>query len=965
MSSKGHRKQMTTGSQESAEPKHMPEPARDSRKARKPFAVTEIRLSTTPRAKNPAGSPSQEASPRNGAAALHDAPREMPLGRDAAVADAKDPSVLDAPLVAGAPPSLRQAGAVLGSLVDLIAEFNSKAKLLDIWTNNKALLVRPREEMIGQRLPSIIGEEAFRSFGALLRRVHASGKAEDMSYTLQMEDGPRFFMARAIAFEPPGRERTIRLLVQDVTEKKRADEQAGKVRDLLANTEEIARVGSWEYDTEAKAFLWSDNMYRLLGLNPPETEAGSHPEPLSRVCEMSHPDDRGHVWQDVKKLIETGEPIENEVRFVTAGGETRIFFTRATPVRDALGNVRRIRGISQDVTEQRAAETKFQKSQKLLAEAEKIAHLGSWELDAGLGTQQLSENLYRLIGADPKGKMITVEEALDRMPAADATIMRKNLQAVIAQGKGFAQELCYRLPNNRVRIFHVCGIPTFDAFGRLTRVVGTSRDITEERKAEQRWRAAEEDYRLLIGSLKGYLVMGLDRYGYVTSRHPGVEQSPGGNKQRLGVHFSSFYPSEDIASEKPRREMEQALREGRFEGEGWRVRSDGSRYWADLVMTPLYDQAGRHRGFATVTHDITERKKAGEELTRRAALLAEAESVAHMGSWELDLKTGQMNWSAGLYDVLGLESAQAAPSFDVLAPLIQNELREKMGEKPPAGTRYPIESQVRWELAGGSFRILHTRAWPVCDEAGEPVRIIGTTEDVTEQHQRQETVRRLSQQLLQIRDEEQRRIARSLHETVVQSLAAIKMNLDMLAETRMKKSGEAERLLESLTGLAEGAIREARTISHLLHPPLLDEAGLYPAIRWYARGFSERSGIATTLEMDPNFGRLPRDIELAVFRVVQEALTNVHRHSKSADAAIRIRRSEAERPAEIRFEIQDHGCGMNVTQMDPADVHLGVGTAGMRERVTQLHGRFEIQSGPDQGTTVSVALPLPALRKGG
>ena len=234
--------------------------------------------------------------------------------------------------------------------------------------------------------------------------------------------------------------------------------------------------------------------------------------------------------------------------------------------------------------------------------------------------------------------------------------------------------------------------------------------------------------------------------------------------------------------------------------------------------------------------------------------------------------------------------------------------------------------------------------------------MIGTTEDVTERRERETELRRLSQQLLHARDAEQRRIARDLHETAVQSMAALKMMLGRIGNLLPKSNKQARDLARSATEVADEIIREVRTISHLMHPPLLDEGGLYPALHWYARGFSERSGIAANLQMDEGFGRLPRDTEIAIFRIVQEALTNVHRHSGSHDAIIRV----ARRDAGVRVEIEDHGKGMPLLSgpVGEKDVQLGVGTAGMRERVAQLRGTFEIRSAPAKGTVVSTILPV-------
>jgi PAS domain S-box-containing protein len=856
------------------------------------------------------------------------------------------------PAAGSATSATHRLGQVLGSLVDLIAEFDGMGVLLDVWTGDKSLLVRPVEEMLGQPLLSIIGEDAYGPFRTLFERIHKSGIAEDFEYSLNLADGHHSFIARAVPADAPAGGRTIRVLVQDVTGLRKIEEHSRKMESLLEQTQEIANVGSWEYDVERRTFLWSEQMYRMLGLAP-----GSDAVALDAACQMFHPDDRARVWQDVMTLIETGKPLENELRFQSTSGEARTFFSRAIPIKDESGSVRLIRGISQDVTEQRTSAIKLQKSQELMAQAEQIAHFGSWELDSQGATRMLSENFYHLIGEDPKRGLITVEAALDRIESGDAVIVRQNLARAVSEGIPFEQEIRYRRPDAGVRRFHIRCVPVLDA-KKVTRMIGVARDVTENREAQRARRESERHYHTLLNNLKDHAVVTLNAHGYVANWHNAAERMLGfSGKEALGMHFSRFYAAEDISSEKPIREIDQVLREGRFEGEGWRVRKDGSRFWAEVVIAPLRDDAGQLPGFAVITRDISERKKTEEELATRESLLAEAESLANLGSWELDLRTGDMTWSLQLYRILGYDPAQTMPTFAEFARLIQLDLKDEMRHDSPAAPthRYPIESVVRWEMLDGSARILHTRAWP-SHSGGEPLRMIGTTEDVTERTERETELRRLSRQLLHARDAEQRRIARDLHETAVQSMAALKMMLGRIGNLLPKSNKQARDLARSATAVADEIIREVRTISHLMHPPLLDEGGLYPALHWYARGFSERSGIAANLEMDEGFGRLPRDTEIAIFRIVQEALTNVHRHSGSHDAVIRVAGSDAG----VRVEIEDHGKGMPVFS-GPAgekDVQLGVGTAGMRERVAQLRGTFEIKSAPAKGTVVSVIFPV-------
>jgi PAS domain S-box-containing protein len=857
------------------------------------------------------------------------------------------------PAAGSATSATQRLGQVLGSLVDLIAEFDGAGVLLDVWTGDKSLLVRPVEEMLGQPLLGIIGEDAYGPFRTLFERIHKNGIAEDFEYSLNLADGYHSFIARAVPVDAPTGERTIGVLVQDVTGLQKIEEHSRKIESLLKQTQEIANVGSWEYDVEGRTFLWSEQMYRMLGLEP-----GSDAVALDTACQMFHPDDRARVWQDVMTLIETGKPLENELRFQSASGETPIFFSCAIPIKGESGSVRVIRGISQDVTEQRTSAINLQKNQELMAQAEQIAKFGSWELDPLGATRMLSENLYDLIGEDPKQRPITVEEALDRMEPGDAAIARQNLARAASEGVPFEQEIRYRRPDARLRTFHIRCVPVLDANKNVTRMVGVARDVTEQRDTQRALRENERHYRILLNSLKDHAVLTLDPHGYVTNWHNAAERMLGfSGKEALGMHFSRFYPSEDISSEKPIREIDQVLREGRFEGEGWRVRKDGSRFWAEVVIAQLRDDEGQLLGFAVVTRDISERKRTEEELAKRESLLAEAESLANLGSWELDLRTGEMTWSLQLYRILGYDPAQTMPTFAEFARLIQLDLKDEMHHDAPAGPshRYPIESVIRWELLDGSARILHTRAWPSHSGGGEPLRMIGTTEDVTERTKQETELRRLSRQLLHARDAEQRRIARDLHETAVQSMAAIKMMLGRIRNMVPKSSKRARDLVRSATEVADEIIREVRTISHLMHPPLLDEGGLYPALHWYARGLSERSGIAANLQMEEVFGRLPRDTEITIFRIVQEALTNVHRHSSSRDAIIRVVRSGAG----VRVEIEDHGKGMPLLA-GPAgekDVQLGVGTAGMRERVAQLSGKFEIRSAPAKGTVVTAILP--------
>jgi two-component system NarL family sensor kinase len=217
--------------------------------------------------------------------------------------------------------------------------------------------------------------------------------------------------------------------------------------------------------------------------------------------------------------------------------------------------------------------------------------------------------------------------------------------------------------------------------------------------------------------------------------------------------------------------------------------------------------------------------------------------------------------------------------------------------------------------------------------------------------------RGLSGRLIRAQDDERRRIARMLHETTAQDLAALKMLLARLSWTVGATMSDADReaLTESIA-LAERSITGVRTLSYLLHPPFLDETGLVPALRWYAEGFAQRSGIAVDLDLPSSFGRFDQNVETALFRVVQEALLNVHRHAASSRASIRLRRTSDG----LTLEVEDRGRGLPATvleQLPTGGGALGVGLAGMRERLQDLGGTLEITSS-ENGTTVRAHVPL-------
>ncbi|HYN09018.1 MAG TPA: PAS domain S-box protein [Vicinamibacterales bacterium] len=496
-------------------------------------------------------------------------------------------------------------------------------------------------------------------------------------------------------------------------------------------------------------------------------------------------------------------------------------------------------------TERKQVNEELRRSEHLLAEAQRLAHIGSWHWDVPSQTVTWSDELYRIFGVPPGG-IDPASEAMAFIPPEDRELISRAIEKTLETEEPFSVFYRIRRRDGEERFLHSRGFLISDTRGEPSSIFGTTQDMTERRQAEEALRHSEELLRLVL--------------------------------EAIPVGVTVMDPAGDVVLTNPA----------------------STRIWSDVIRSGT-ERYARSAGW---WHATGEKIEPDEWASVRARVKGET----------------------SLNEAIDIEA------FD--------------------GTRKTIQNS----------------AIPIRDDRQAIVGAVVINENITARKAAERDLEAsvkqmqvLATRLMHAQDEERRRIARMLHETTAQDLAALKMLLGRLSRTADGLSDADHSLLTDSVELLDRSMRGARTLSSLLHPPLLDEAGLMSAVRWYAQGFAERSGIKVDLDLPAVFERLSQDVETTLFRVVQEALINIHRHAESPTARV-LFRIDGDR---LTLEIHDDGRGMSaalVARVMGAGGALGVGIVGMRERLKLLGGTLEIES-DGQGTTVRAVIPFPAVER--
>jgi PAS domain S-box-containing protein len=608
-------------------------------------------------------------------------------------------------------------------------------------------------------------------------------------------------------------------------------------------------------------------------------------------------------------------------------------------------------------------------------------------LDARLQVQTANRAFYALFGVSRDETQSVSIRKLGNNEWETSEVW-KSIETTLSGGSQFqAVEIDREFPaiGSRTIVLNACRL----ARDGHTLILLTFHDVSERKRSERALRESEERFRAIVETTPECVKLVSAEGTLLHMNSPGLKMVGAGSADEVvGKSVYDLIAPED-------RDRFKAFNESTCRGEQGSLQFDivgleGKRRHMETHAAPLRNPDGTVVHLA-VTADISERRQAEDLLRRseerfRALVNASSEMVYRMDS----------DWSEmRQLDGRGIITDTSKPRKDWLNDYIHPDDRllvlQTIREAVRTKSMFQLEHRVR--RTDGTLGWTYSRAIPLLDGNGKIVEWFGAASDVTARKEAEENFRRLAQtldaevrvqtreleernadvlkqsdqvrelswQLLHTQEEERRHIARELHDSAGQTLTVLGIGLAELVQKAGRSAPELASEAEQIQETVQQLHREIRTTSYLLHPPLLDESGLCSAISWSVQGLLERSGLEVRLDLSEEFGRLPTDMELVIFRLVQECLTNIHRHSESKTASIRLARESNQ----ITLDIRDQGNGMLPARLaEIQSGRSGMGIRGMRERLRQFEGTMNIESGTS-GTRVFATIPLPKIASPG
>jgi PAS domain S-box-containing protein len=780
-----------------------------------------------------------------------------------------------------------------------------------------------------------------------------------------------------------GRDHAL-ITVRDITEMKAAQAAVRTSEERFRSLVDNLHVGIVSCDAQGRVIFANQAIVNLLASSKDQV-IGKNVYDLGLTALREDATPIPDSERPVATVIRTRKPLLNQLIGYRRSDSPYVGWTvmDVVPEFSSSGELLGMLISLTDITEQRRATEAVRQNEERFRTFVENLHVGIVSCDAEARIQYANPAILNLFG-------FSLGEALGKTEVdLGFEVLREN-GMVLPASEGLIPTLVStkspitnrvigwrRLETSKTVWTLLDAVPQCDSTGQVTQILLSLTDLTDQRRATEALRESEERFRTLVNNLQAAVVLsrldGTIEYANPATRRmfniPPDVTAEGKTPVELGITTLAddgrVIPPDDrpvnivLRTRTPVTDM----------SIGFRHPFSNDVVWVFGSSVPRFDAHGNFVGVISSFTNLTEQRRATDALRESEERFRTLVRDLHVGvilhnpdgslqfanqaalnifgtTLDAALRHNVVAFGFSPVDVNGVP----VPPENLPAPIVmrtKSPLRDLV-----LGWRRPDSNDIIWTFGN---------AVPQIGPDGSLLRIISSFSDITEMKTAERSIHRLSTELLKLQDEERRRIGRELHDGMAQTVLAVNLSLAQIRQSGQTLSDTSKRALDKARDLLQQMSREIRTLSYLLHPPLLDDLGLVTALKEYANGFSERSGIDVSLELPPRFRRLPQMVETAFFRITQESLSNIQRHSGSQNAKVTLQ----DDTESVVLEITDYGRGMSLpgNGQPHRPPRLGVGIPGMRERMAQLGGYLDIESN-SQGTTVRARIlhSAPALK---
>jgi len=821
------------------------------------------------------------------------------------------------------------------------------------------------------------------------RRAVETGKPYENEHRERRADGVyRWFQSRALpARDAEGRITGWYMLLTDIDDRKKAEQELRSSKAYLTEAQGLSLTGSFGCNVSTGEMFWSEETFRIFGYDRATTPS------VEAILDRVHPEDKGRVQEQIQSATSEGRDCDLEYRLSLPGDSVRHVHVVAKASKEPGGF--EFLGAIMDVTAAKeAAERIRQDERELRITIETIPAIVSSTLADGT-VEFVSRRWLDYVG-------LSREEILggawkSTIHPDDLGQVLTNWQAALATGEPLEMETRYRRADGQYRWFLVRAVPLRDEMGSIVKWYATVFDI-EERKRNETLLAGQK--RVLEMVAKGdALPRILDALCRVVEEHSsdvlssfllldakgthlrhsagprlpqsyidaidGVAIGPTGGSCITAAHRAAPVIVSDIATDPlwatyrhlPLAHGLRACWSTPIISSEGKVLGTFAMYYR-RPRSPSAQDLHVLEQVASLAAVSIKHKQAEESLLRSEAYLAEAQRLSHTGSWAHDVATGERTHSSEEFRRLYAfdPEAEAPPREEFRKRIHPDDLDRIVSIYERAvSDRTDFEADYRVVHPDGTIKYVHVIGHPVFNAAGDLVEYIGSSLDVTERKRAEHALEDLAGRLIHAQEEERSRIGRELHDHISQTLGVLTIKIDQLRaqeEITAGIGGALDELRRATTEITDDVHR----LSHRLHSSTLDYLGLIPALQKLAAEFSERHGILVAFAHESLPASLPSEVALCLFRVAEESLANIAKHSQAHSATLEVRGGSDG----IHLRVEDAGAGFDMTA---SESKAGLGFVSMQERLRALHGTLHVDSIPRKGTRIEAWVPTIALTK--